>query len=234
MHSTALPQSVVTRVLDRRGHLHPFDSLDPSRTALIVVDMQNAFCQAGQILEVPVAREIVDNINTLAAATRRTDGQVVWVQMTIPTMASWPVFLGSIVPSEAAKAKVLASLQPGSDGHKLWPSLHVESGDWIVEKNRFSAFLSSACDLMERLGRSNIDTVVIVGTLTNVCCESSARDAAMQDFKVVLVSDANACHTDEAHIATLSTIIQSFGDVRSTLEVVDMLSVTRPHPSAPA
>jgi ureidoacrylate peracid hydrolase len=201
---------------------------------LIVVDMQNAFCQVGKILEVPLAREIVDNINTLADATRRTGGQVVWVQMTIATMESWPVFLGSIVPSAAAKANVLASLQPGSDGHKLWPLMHVKSGDWIVEKNRFSAFLPSACDLMERLERSNIDSVVIVGTLSNVCCESSARDAAMQDFKVVLVSDANACHTDEAHTATLSTIIQSFGDVRSTLEVVDMLSATCHSPNTAA
>jgi ureidoacrylate peracid hydrolase len=227
MHSTALPPDVVSRVIERRGHLHPFDSIDPARTALVVVDMQNAFCMPGMVLAVPKAREIVPNINVLADVTRRAGGQVVWIRMSIPNEASWPVFLGHLVPSKEAVARVLASLQPGSVGHGLWPELLVDSDrDWVISKDRFSAFLPGACDLTDRLKAEKIDTVVIVGTLTNVCCESSARDAAMQDFKVVMVSDANACHTDEAHTATLSTIIQSFGDVRTTRELVGLIGVT--------
>lgn len=227
MHSTELPQYVVSRVLERRGHLHPFKSLDPAKTALVVVDMQNAFCKPGMILEVPKARDIVKNINVLADATREAGGQVVWIQMSIPTRESWPVFLGNIVPTDAAMDRVLASLKPGGEGHQIWPELTVDPRDWIVRKNRFSAFLPGACDLSDRLKEANIDSVLIAGTLTNVCCESSARDAAMQDFKVVMVDDANACHTDDAHIATLSTIIQSFGDVRSTRDLVDMMAAAR-------
>lgn len=227
MHSTELPVHVVSRIIERRGHLHPFDSIDPSKTALVVIDMQNAFCEPGMILEVPKAREIVENISILADAMRKSGGRVVWVQMSIPTQDSWPVFLGNIVPSERAIGEVLASLQPGTDGHKIWPALKVEPQDWVVRKDRFSAFLPSACDLSDQLKNGNIDTVIIVGTLTNVCCESSARDAAMQDFKVVMIDDANACHTDEAHIATLATIIQSFGDVRSTSEMVEMMATAQ-------
>jgi ureidoacrylate peracid hydrolase len=225
MHTTELPPDVVARVIQRRGHLHPFDSIHPAKTALVVVDMQNAFCKPGMALAVPNAREIAPNINVLADAMRRAGGRVIWIQMSIPDEASWPVFLGNLIPSKGAKADVLDSLQPASEGHSLWPEMVVDSeNDWIISKNRFSAFLPGACDLTDRLRAEKIDTVVIVGTLTNVCCESSARDAAMQDFKVVMVSDGNACHTDEAHTATLSTIIQSFGDVRTTRELVDLIS----------
>jgi nicotinamidase-related amidase len=69
-----------------------------------------------------------------------------------------------------------------------------------------------------------IDTVLIGGTLTNVCSEASARDAAMQDFKTTIVSDANAARSDGEHLATLITFIQSFGDVRRTDELIALLN----------
>ena len=69
--------------------------------------------------------------------------------------------------------------------------------------------------------------MLITGTLTNVCCESSARDAAMMDFKTIMVSDANAALTDEAHNMTLTNFIQTFGDVRTTDEVIGMLNAGR-------
>ena len=69
----------------------------------------------------------------------------------------------------------------------------------------------------------HIESVMIVGTLTNVCCESSARDAAMMDFRTFMISDANAAVTDEAHQTTLVNFIQTFGDVRGTDEMIGML-----------
>ena len=68
-----------------------------------------------------------------------------------------------------------------------------------------------------------IDTLLITGTKTNVCCESTARDAMMMDFKVVMVSDACAALSDEEHRATLETIIQQFGDVLSVNEIAERL-----------
>jgi nicotinamidase-related amidase len=116
--------------------------------------------------------------------------------------------------------RIIAELRPGSRGHALWPELQTAKGDLIVAKNRFSAFLPSASELTGILTAKGIDTVVIAGTLTNVCCESSARDAVMLDFRTVLVADANAARSDEEHMATLVTFVQSFGDVRTTDEVV--------------
>ena len=222
MHPTTLPQEIIERVRARRGRLHPFDRLSPMRTALVVSDMQNAFCAPGAAIEVPVARSIVPNINRLAAAVRSTGGLVVWIQMTIKDEADWPVFLSALVDA-GNSARILAELGPGSEGHKLWPECEARPADLVVPKNRFSAFLPSACDLSATLKSRGVETVLIAGTLTNVCSESSARDAAMQDFQVTLVSDANAARSDGEHVATLVTFIQSFGDVRSTDELIDLL-----------
>ena len=226
MHPSDLPHEIVERVCARRGRLHPFERLSASRTALVVIDMQNAFCAPGGAIEVPVARSIVHNINRLVRAVRACGGSVVWVQMTIKDAADWPVFLSALVDPENS-ARIRAELRPGSEGHKLWPELEVDPADLVVPKNRFSAFLPSACALGGILKSRGIDSVLIAGTLTNVCSEASARDAAMQDFETTIVSDANAARSDDEHRATLITFIQSFGDVRTTDELVAMLNTQR-------
>jgi ureidoacrylate peracid hydrolase len=221
MHPTALPQEIIERVCARRGRLHPFERLSPERTALVVIDMQNAFCAPGAAIEVPVARSITPNIHRLAEAVRSSGGLVVWVQMTIKDEADWPVFLSSLVDA-GNSARILAELRPGSEGHRLWPECETKPADLMVPKNRFSAFLPSASDLGGILKSKGIGSVLIAGTLTNVCSESSARDAAMQDFETTMVSDANAARSDAEHLATLVTFIQSFGDVRTTDELIEM------------
>src|SRR5262245_18088441 len=218
MHPFRLPQRVIERVIERRGQVNVIDRLEPSRTALVVIDMQNTFCAEGAAAEVPMARAIVPNINRLVQAARAAGGLVAWVQMTITDRATWPVFLDMVAPLRAEQ--IIAELRPGSRGHALWPEVQSAAGDLVVTKDRFSAFLPSACALPGILTERGIDTAIIVGTLTNVCCESSARDAVMLNFKTMLVSDANAARSDEEHMATLVTFIQSFGDVRTTDEVI--------------
>ena len=127
-----------------------------------------------------------------------------------------------------------ASSADGSHGHAIWPDLEVGNGDIVVNKNRYSAFLPGASKLGEILKNRDIDTVIITGTLTNVCCESSARDAMMLDFKTIMVSDGNACLWDQEHLAALSTHIQVFGDVYLTDELVDLLSRSASNRSFPS
>ena len=112
---------------------------------------------------------------------------------------------------------------PGDFGHALYPSLEVRPGDPIVRKTRFSAFIQGASDLDAVLRARGIDTLIIVGTATNVCSESTARDAMMLNYKVFFVSDANACRTDEEHNATLAILMIMFADVRSTDEMIALL-----------
>ena len=93
-----------------------------------------------------------------------------------------------------------------------------------VEKNRFSAFIQGSSDLDRLLKARGIDTVIVTGTVTNTCCESTARDAMMLNYKTVMVSDANAATTDDEHNATLANILRIFGDVMSTDEVIALLA----------
>ena len=228
MHPLTIPQEIVDRMMIRRGHLHLFDALDPARTALVVIDMQCAFLQPGAPSETPMAREIVPQINRLAQTLRAQGGTVAFAQGSFQAQGPdvWPLFFDYMVNAEFSKA-ILDALTPGRPGHALWPALDVQAQDLRVRKNRYSAFFPGACPLPELLRAREIDTVLITGTLTNVCCEASARDAMMGDFKTIMVSDANAARSDAEHVAALATVMQFFADVRSTDEVIGLLLAPR-------
>ena len=95
--------------------------------------------------------------------------------------------------------------------------------DIFVEKTRYSAFIQGASELDRELRRRGIDTVVVVGTVTNICSEATARDAMMLNYRTVLVSDANAALSDDEHNMSLANVLTTFGDVLSTNEVIAAL-----------
>jgi ureidoacrylate peracid hydrolase len=99
-------------------------------------------------------------------------------------------------------------------------------------KKRFSAFIQGSSAIDEHLRRRGIDTLLIAGTTTNVCCESTARDAMMLNYKVVMVHDALAAYTDAEHNATLATFYMIFGDVQSIDEAAAALERGRAKASA--
>ena len=197
MHRVDIPQWAIDRALERRGKLHVHENLEPTKTALVVIDLQNAFMvEEVAVAYVPKAVDIVANVNDLAAAVRRTGGRVYWIKHTVDDASSraWSEWLAMMTP--ATRQGLIANLAPGSRGHQLYPALEVRPDDEIVQKYRFSAFVQGSSDLPERLRTAECDTVLIAGTVTNVCCESSARDAMMLNFKTIMVSDANAARTD--------------------------------------
>ena len=102
-------------------------------------------------------------------------------------------------------------------------NLDVHEEDLVVEKRRYSAFIQGASDLDTILKGRGIGTLIITGTLTNVCCESTARDAMMMNYRSVMVSDGNAAVTDFVHEASLVNMISTFGDVYSTDETIELL-----------
>jgi ureidoacrylate peracid hydrolase len=106
------------------------------------------------------------------------------------------------------------------DGRQPGPGLDVQVGDEIVRKYRYSAFIQGSSDLPERLRARGLDTVLITGTVTNVCCESSARDAMMLNFRTVMVSDGCAAATDAEHAASLVAFYLQFGDVLTVDECI--------------
>lgn len=228
MHRSEIRPAVRERIMQRRGRLHIHDAIDPARAALLVVDMQTAFVAPDRTSGVAHARGIVPNINRLAGAFRAAGGRVVWVTSTFSeqSLASWSAFFGGVY-SLRHSAEVIADLSEGAEGHQLWPELEVRADDWRVVKDRFSAFIQGASDIETRLRAAGIDMVVITGTLTNVCCESTARDAMMRNFRVVMVADANAALSDDDHNASLTAVAGTFGDVMTVDEVIDRLSPAR-------
>jgi ureidoacrylate peracid hydrolase len=224
MHKTSIPQSVIDRVVARRGREHVYDNLVPARTALIVVDMQNAFMLPA-VAHSPclMAQEIVPNINRLAHALRETGGTVVWIKTsyTDETLQSWSTLYGMLGP--VGTQKRAKALTEGSKGHELWADLDVRPNDLVVIKNRYSAFIQGSSNLADVLRQRGLDTLLITGTVTNVCCESTARDAMMLNFKTVMITDGNAAVTDEDHNASLSNFYQTFGDIQSTDFAIECL-----------
>ena len=220
MHKISIPDDILAQVKAQRGRLNRYDRLTGAKTALVVIDLQNAFMLPGMPVEVPTAREIVPNVNKLAAATRAAGGKVVWVKMCLEGQSeAWRVFFDG-----DPRRATLSELTPGARGFELYADLAVRPEDTIIVKRRYSAFIQGSSDIDRQLRDAGIDTVIVVGTVTNVCCESSARDAMMLNYRLVFVSDANAALSDADHNATLTSILRVFGDVATTNEVVALLS----------
>lgn len=224
MHRSEIRPDVMQRIVKRRGRAPIREHLAARSTALIVIDMQRAFVDESLPSTVAVAREIVPNINRLAAEFRRHGAPVVWVYTTFTDaiVRDWSAFFGGIYSSQFSDA-VIGQLTAGSFGHGLYDGLAVHQSDRLVSKDRFSAFLPSACNLGEQLRELGVDTVVIGGTLTNVCCESSARDAMMHNFNVVMAADANAAQCDADHNASLTALAQTFADVMDVDQIIAAL-----------
>lgn len=224
MHKVSIRQHIVDRVVARRGDLHWFTRLDPAKSALLVIDMQNTFCMPGAPGEVPMARGIVPNINRLSARLRAMGVPVFWIvhaNTLHEGRSDWEVFFNHVVRNPDVRRRMAESLAPARQ--KVWQDLQTDPADIILVKNRYSALAHGASTLERVLRSLGVDTVLVGGTKTNVCCDSTARDAMMLDFKSVLVSDCCAALSDDEHLAALETFIQQFGDVMSADEVLDRL-----------
>jgi ureidoacrylate peracid hydrolase len=116
MHKVVMPDWALERVMMRRGKPYAFDQLDPKRTALVVVDLQNGFMAPGQP-EVPVEREIVDNVNTLAAAVRAGGGLVV-LPNTHSTAIAWSVWRDHFATGDWG-LRMEEAFTSGHYGHQL-------------------------------------------------------------------------------------------------------------------
>jgi len=218
-----IAKEVVDRLAARRGKLHCIEQIDPAHAALVVIDMQNYFLAPGYLGEVAPARAIVPAINQAARTLRAAGGTVVWV-LTASDGADrdWTFVHRTLMDSERS-ARRLAELAEGSEGFRLWPALEARPADLRLVKRRYSAFIQGSSRLEHELRDRDIDTVLIAGTSTNVCCESSARDAMMLDFRTVMLADALAAQTPELHAAALTNCLLYFGDVMNVAEAAALL-----------
>jgi len=192
------------------------------RCALLVIDMQNDFVLDGAIMQVKEATRQVPRIKRLIEKCREHEVPIIYtIQKTDAVFC----------PLEVAAFPWLkdAGMREGSDGAKVVNELAPQLGDLIVYKRRFSAFFQTDLEILLKNVRGSekpVDTVIICGTVTNICCESTARDAFFRDYKVVFGTDVNSAHDEEAHNATLRNM-KIFGRTMDNETIIKALESGR-------
>ena len=222
MHQIDLPDWAV----ERGRHMNSFSRIDPARTALLVIDMQKAFMLPGEVFGNEHACDILPNVNRLARAMRDAGGHVIWTRQTATRVPPYAYPEWHYDANDPYVRRALESLSDGDPRHGLHDAADVAPGDVVMNKYRYSAFIRDSSDIESRLAALGADMLIITGTLTNVCCESSARDAYMLGYRVLFASDANAARTDVEHNAALLNVRLNFADVKSTDELIAVIEAS--------
>ena len=199
----------------------------PKKTALIVFDMTNDVVARDGHLDTPQAREVlVPRLLPLIERCREVGILVVFVRQILDSDGSDAGRLNDIYPG-------LKAFRRGSPGVEIYPGLGMKPSDWLVDKNRFSAFWGTR--LHDQLLDRGIDTIIITGCSTAVGCETTARDATTRDFKVIFTSDGTvtrpladlgwgAFSEDEVHRMTLTVLGHTFARIASVEEILQEIA----------
>ena len=181
--------------------------VDPRRTALLVVDVQNDYCAPGGALaqeggDISMTHAVVPNVVAMVTAARRHGVKVVWIQQTwLPGGASdSPAWLYMKRRNGLHEDRCV----DGSWGQRFVDVLCPEGDEPVVKKHRSSGFVGTNLDLILRSHR--IETTVVIGVMSEGCVESTARDAAFYDYYVVLTPDCMASDVLAWHEASLTTM----------------------------
>ena len=225
--ASGLSGDLIRRAVYRRDRLAVFDRILPRRTAVLVLNMQNAWlADAAPFDRAGAARAALPRINRLVSGLRGLGAAVFWFQHTVGapgTPEYWSTYFDNFIADDKRRSAV-AALTPGSPWHALGDQLDRLAGDVVLSKYRFSAFMKNPHDLEALLRAQGIDTVVVAGTATNVCCESTIRDAMMRGFRTFMPHDAVAAPTEDGHLAGLRSVMQTFADVRPIDEIMPLAS----------
>lgn len=195
------------------------EKVDPRHAALLVIDMQNDFCHsegagARNGSDVGPVQAIVPTLNGLIDEARAAGMTVIFIR------AVHNQWTDSEVRLERRRARAVPNCVEGTWGAE-WYGVAPLDGECIVTKHRFSAFIGTDLDLILRA--QGIRSLVVTGTATNVCVESTARDGFMMDYYIVLVEDCCATGNTELHQATLKNISRGFGVVTTAREVAEAM-----------
>lgn len=220
MHVVNLPDWAI----ERGRALNDFPTLSAGRTVLVNIDMQNVFVAEDGVFACTHARDIVPVVNHLAAAMRARGWPVIWTRTTHTAQGPCASPDWQYDSGDPAIADGVAALQTGAAGHELYPLMDVAEGDIVIDKFRYGAFACPAGRLARTLKDLDAEMIIVTGTTTNCCCETTAREANMAGYKVIVVSDATAALTDAEHNAALLNLRVNFADVRRAEAVLGMIA----------
>lgn len=191
-------------------------TVTPARLVHLIIDMQKDFVEPGRPMEVPMARDRLPQMLQLLQHSRHQEIPIIYTQHVL-----FDTF--DVSPLETAIQPKLkqTGLRNGTDGIKVVDHLAPRTDDITVVKHRYDAFHNTELEslLNTMRGLRTVDTVLITGTVTEACCESTARSAFMRDYKVIFASEATGGLTPEGQIATERTISNFFGRVMTNAEI---------------
>jgi nicotinamidase-related amidase len=201
-------------------------TLDPTRTALINVDVQNCFVENSPVAA-PGGAAIIPRVNRISRALREAGGLVVHTVHVVRRDGSTTGVMGEF--NAAIKAGLLFK---GRESAELHPDLAVDTDDTIVEKPRYGAFYGTDLDVI--LKNRDIDTVIVTGITTNVCCETTAREANMRDLQVFFIDDATATFdlpgvsAEQIQATVCATLAMAFAQIESSDSVIEKIKAAVP------
>lgn len=164
------------------------DVIDPQKTAMIVVDMQNDFVASGAAMETPAARQIVPKIAEALRICRDAGIKIIYTAHVHRRDGCDMGLFDDLHPPIANRD----ALVDGTPGVEVYPDLAPAPGEHVIKKHRYSGFFGTDLDII--LQEWGIATVIISGTTTENCCHATARDAMFRNYRVVFLSDATATY----------------------------------------
>jgi ureidoacrylate peracid hydrolase len=190
-------------------------------TALIVVDMQNIWVHPRGARYLPMSEDIVPKVQDLLRFCRSNQVPVIYLHTTKRKDLADVGIFADIKPQTHDADDEWSNFE-GSPGAEFYDPVKPTESDILVKKFRYSGFYGTQLEnLLRALGR---DTIAITGVATNVCCDSTARDGAMRDFKVLFLSDCNASFTQDEQEATLRNFDKHFGVVMDSKTLMAKLA----------
>ena len=205
------------------------DQINPDRTAMIVVDMQNDFVASGAPMEVPAARMMAPKLAGALKTCRNVGIRVIYTAHVHRRDGCDMGLFDDLHPQIADRQ----GLVDGTQGADIYPELAPAPGEHVIKKHRYSAFYGTDLDIILR--EWGVDTVIVSGTTTENCCHATARDAMFRDYRVVFLSDATAApdYPDlgygamaaaDVHQATLAILARSTAHVMSVADLTARLA----------
>ncbi len=187
--------------------------IDPRHTAVIVIDMQNGFCDPSDF---PDSVPMLPRLRRFLDEARRAGVQLIFTQVVHDETTDTEVWTSRRRGRPGAH-EIVHSGTAGADYH---PDFLPQPGDLAIVKHRYSAFIGTPLEV--HLRALGIQTVVMTGIATNVCVESTARDAFQREFYVVLAEDCCAAASRALHDGTVENIHRYFGGlVTSSDEILE-------------
>lgn len=201
---------------------------EPGRTALLVVDMQRGFVDPGEAMEVAPAREMIPRLRALVDAFRAKGQPVVFTEFLYSPRV--PLLVGELHPEHRAAppgaprgfGMPSSSCLEGDPSVSTVEALAPRPDELVVRKHWYDAFNGTALD--GALRARGITSVVVTGTMTDICVLATVVGAFNREYRVTVVEDCVATLWPEIQRATLDIVGRAFGRVVSSKDVLDTLT----------